>query len=96
MNVGIVGGSLAGCAAAIALRRAGCEVSVYERSRGALEDRGAGIGMPLALLRTLIGRVQEPPAWHTVDGAAVADWWSGLMRDQHSYMTEDARRQNRS
>ena len=56
MNVGIVGGSLAGCAAAIALRRAGCEVSVYERSRGALEDRGAGIGMPLALLHTLVER----------------------------------------
>jgi len=56
VNVGIVGGSLAGCAAAIALRRAGCEVSVYERSRGALEDRGAGIGIPFALLRTLVER----------------------------------------
>src|SRR5262245_48278692 len=56
VNVGIVGGSLAGCAAAIALRHAGCEVSVYERSRGALEDRGAGIGMPLALLHTLVER----------------------------------------
>jgi 2-polyprenyl-6-methoxyphenol hydroxylase-like FAD-dependent oxidoreductase len=29
---------------------------VYERSRGTLEDRGAGIGMPLALLHTLIAR----------------------------------------
>jgi 2-polyprenyl-6-methoxyphenol hydroxylase-like FAD-dependent oxidoreductase len=54
--VAIVGGSIAGCAAAIALRRAGCEVTVYERSRGKLEDRGAGIGMPLALLHTLIER----------------------------------------
>lgn len=56
LNVAIVGGSIAGCAAAIALRRAGCEVTVYERSRGKLEDRGAGIGMPLALLHTLIDR----------------------------------------
>jgi 2-polyprenyl-6-methoxyphenol hydroxylase-like FAD-dependent oxidoreductase len=56
LNVAIVGGSLAGCAAAIALRRAGCVVTVYERSRGKLEDRGAGIGMPLALLHTLIER----------------------------------------
>ena len=56
LNVAIVGGSIAGCAAAIALRRAGCEVTVYERSRGKLEDRGAGIGMPLALLHTLIER----------------------------------------
>jgi 2-polyprenyl-6-methoxyphenol hydroxylase-like FAD-dependent oxidoreductase len=56
LNVAIVGGSIAGCAAAIALRRMGCEVTVYERSRGKLEDRGAGIGMPLALLHTLIER----------------------------------------
>jgi 2-polyprenyl-6-methoxyphenol hydroxylase-like FAD-dependent oxidoreductase len=56
LNVAIVGGSLAGCAAAIALQRAGCEVTVYERSRGTLEDRGAGIGMPLALLHTLVDR----------------------------------------
>ena len=56
MNVGIVGGSLAGCAAAIAMRRAGCDVTVFERSRGALEDRGAGIGIPLALLRALVER----------------------------------------
>src|SRR5262245_1978553 len=56
LNVAVIGGSIAGCAAAIALRRAGCEVTVFERSRGNLEDRGAGIGMPLALLHTLIER----------------------------------------
>jgi len=56
LNVAIVGGSIAGCAAAIALRRAGCAVTVYERSRGKLADRGAGIGIPLALLHTLIER----------------------------------------
>lgn len=56
LKVAIVGGSIAGCAAAIALRRVGCEVMVYERSRGKLEDRGAGIGMPFALLHTLIER----------------------------------------
>jgi 2-polyprenyl-6-methoxyphenol hydroxylase-like FAD-dependent oxidoreductase len=56
LKVAIIGGSIAGCTAAIALRRAGCEVAVYERSRGKLEDRGAGIGMPLALLHTLIER----------------------------------------
>src|SRR5262245_47502899 len=56
LNVAVIGGSIAGCAAAIALRRAGCEVTVFERSRGNLEDRGAGIGMPLALLHTLVER----------------------------------------
>ena len=46
-RVGIVGGSIAGCAAAIALRRAGCDVTVYERSEGDLRDRGAAIVMPV-------------------------------------------------
>lgn len=45
----MVGGSIAGCAAAIALARLGCEVTVYERSRGTLQDRGAGIVIPLPL-----------------------------------------------
>jgi 2-polyprenyl-6-methoxyphenol hydroxylase-like FAD-dependent oxidoreductase len=45
-RVAIVGGSIAGCAAAIALTRAGCDVTVYERSRSALRNRGFGIGIP--------------------------------------------------
>lgn len=48
-RVAIVGGSIAGCAAAIALRRAGCDVTVYERTRGMLRDRGFGIGIPAPL-----------------------------------------------
>jgi 2-polyprenyl-6-methoxyphenol hydroxylase-like FAD-dependent oxidoreductase len=46
-RVAIVGGSIAGCAAAIALHRAGCEVTIYERSHHDLRDRGYGIGIPL-------------------------------------------------
>ncbi|MEV0406580.1 FAD-dependent monooxygenase [Actinoallomurus sp. NPDC050550] len=45
-HVGVVGGSIAGCAAAIALRRAGCEVTVFERSPDRLRDRG--IGLPVS------------------------------------------------
>lgn len=52
-RVGIVGGSIAGCAAAIALSRLGCDVTVLERSSGALQDRGAGIAIPNALRQTL-------------------------------------------
>jgi 2-polyprenyl-6-methoxyphenol hydroxylase-like FAD-dependent oxidoreductase len=52
-RVGIVGGSIAGCAAAIALGRAGCEVTVLERSSSALRDRGAGIAIPHALRQEL-------------------------------------------
>ncbi len=44
-RVAVVGGSIAGCAAAIALARSGCAVTVFERSRGVLADRGFGIGM---------------------------------------------------
>jgi len=52
-RVGIIGGSIAGCAAGIALRRAGCDVTIYERSRGELRDRGSGIGLPASLCEQL-------------------------------------------
>ncbi|MBO2448766.1 hypothetical protein J4573_16810 [Actinomadura barringtoniae] len=45
----VVGGSIAGCAAAVALRRAGCMPEVYERSGSGLRARGAGIAMPASL-----------------------------------------------
>lgn len=56
LRIGIVGGSLAGCAAAIALSRAGHDVAVFERSRGALVGRGAGISMPVPTFRALVAR----------------------------------------
>lgn len=43
MRVGIVGGSIAGCAAAALLHRAGHDVTVFERSESGLVSRGAGI-----------------------------------------------------
>jgi 2-polyprenyl-6-methoxyphenol hydroxylase-like FAD-dependent oxidoreductase len=53
-RVGIVGGSIAGCAAAIALDRLGCDVHVFERSSGALRERGSGIAIPIPLRDQLI------------------------------------------
>lgn len=50
MKVGIVGGSIAGCAAALELLRAGCEVTIFERSQRKLRERGAGIGFPAWVL----------------------------------------------
>ena len=44
LRIGIVGGSIAGCTTAIALERIGCDVTVFERSHGELQGRGAGIG----------------------------------------------------
>ncbi|MFI9388995.1 FAD-dependent monooxygenase [Kutzneria sp. NPDC052558] len=44
-KVAVVGGSVAGCAAALALWRTGNDVTVLERSADGLQDRGVGIGM---------------------------------------------------
>ncbi len=56
LKIGIVGGSIAGCAAAIEMSRAGHDVSVFERSLGELIGRGAGIGTPASMVRSLIKR----------------------------------------
>jgi 2-polyprenyl-6-methoxyphenol hydroxylase-like FAD-dependent oxidoreductase len=67
-QVAVIGGSIAGCAAAIALTRAGCDVTVFERTRGALRDRGFGIGMPPSMLDTLIAAGYVSPALPVVPG----------------------------
>ena len=54
LKIGIVGGSIAGCSAAILLLRAGHDVVVYERSRGTLVGRGGGIATTSAVLNDLI------------------------------------------
>ncbi len=46
VRVGIIGGSIAGCATAALLHRAGHDVIVFERSESDLVSRGAGIGTP--------------------------------------------------
>ncbi len=56
LKIGIVGGSIAGCTAAIELLRAGHNVVVYERFTGRLKGRGAGIGTPVSVLHQLIDR----------------------------------------
>lgn len=53
MKIGIVGGSIAGCFAAILLQREGHEVTVFERSKKDLEGRGGGVGTLAALFRQL-------------------------------------------
>jgi 2-polyprenyl-6-methoxyphenol hydroxylase-like FAD-dependent oxidoreductase len=53
-RVAVVGGSVAGCAAAIALARAGCAVTVFERSRGVLADRGFGVGLATTAWREFV------------------------------------------
>ena len=53
-RVGISGGSVAGCAMAVAARRLECDVTVFEASSGELKDRGAGIGIPITLREQLV------------------------------------------
>ena len=55
-RVGIVGGSIGGCAAAVSLSRRGWDVEVFERSDEDLLGRGAGIGTLTLLLGALVDR----------------------------------------
>jgi len=61
MKIGIVGGSISGCTAAILLRQAGHRVIVFERSNTSLVGRGGGIGTLPDLLDQLIseGMISE-------------------------------------
>jgi 2-polyprenyl-6-methoxyphenol hydroxylase-like FAD-dependent oxidoreductase len=72
-TVGIIGGSIAGCATAAALTRLGCDVHVFERSSGALRDRGAGILLPPTLKDELIekGYLREGFPTCSLDSR----WW---------------------
>ena len=56
LRVAVVGGSIAGCTAAIELVRLGCAVTLFERTGEELKDRGAGIGVPPSVIDTFITR----------------------------------------
>jgi len=53
MKIGIVGGSIAGCSAAILLMKEGHDVTVFERSNKALVGRGGGIGTTPSLMEQI-------------------------------------------
>ncbi|WP_237274237.1 hypothetical protein [Streptomyces globisporus] len=55
LRIGVIGGSIAGCAAAVAGSRAGADVTVYERSGAELQDRGFGTVIPPPLHAELVG-----------------------------------------
>nr|WTB28910.1 hypothetical protein OG781_04665 [Streptomyces sp. NBC_00830] len=77
LSVVVVGGSLVGLAAAVALGGVGLRVEVFERSTGLLEEHGAGLGVDLELLGQLVGdKVAELP---TIDSPGRAtNSWRGL------------------
>jgi|GEM_PF-911906 len=56
LNIGIVGASIAGMACAIELQRLGLTVTVFEKSSGKARQNGAGMMLPLDLMRSLLER----------------------------------------
>ena len=56
MRVGIIGGSIAGCATAALLHQDGHDVTVFERSESGLVSRGAGILMVTASWQDMTAR----------------------------------------
>jgi 2-polyprenyl-6-methoxyphenol hydroxylase-like FAD-dependent oxidoreductase len=63
----VVGGSLVGLSAAIALSRLGFELTVAERSPAPATESGGGLGVDVALLREATGIAADPPVLHGVD-----------------------------
>jgi 2-polyprenyl-6-methoxyphenol hydroxylase-like FAD-dependent oxidoreductase len=56
MRAVVVGGSIAGLSAARVLERSGIETLVFEESDGAMQDRGAGLGLDPALVAAVLGQ----------------------------------------
>ena len=48
-DIAIIGGSIAGCLAALVFDRLGYRVTVFERSSAVLYDRGAAVSIPSSL-----------------------------------------------
>ena len=55
LRAAVIGGSLGGLCAALALRGAGVEVEVFEKSRSEMSDRGAGLVVQMEVLQLLEG-----------------------------------------
>lgn len=73
LKIAVIGGSIAGCAAATALTRAGCNVEIFERSSRGLMDRGSGIGLPGPLRATLMENGYLPKGFPSCE--MKSRWW---------------------
>jgi 2-polyprenyl-6-methoxyphenol hydroxylase-like FAD-dependent oxidoreductase len=85
LSVVVVGGSLVGLAAAVALGRAGHRVRVIERSAELLAEQGSGLGVDLGLLSWLVGARAVSGLPVITSGSRVSASWGGvyqLLRDR--------------
>ena len=78
LHVVIVGGSLVGLSSALALDRAGVQVTVVERSAAGLYEGGGGLGVEVELVQGVTGITSSPPVCHGPDRDTTA--WH-LLRD---------------
>jgi 2,6-dihydroxypyridine 3-monooxygenase len=88
-RVVVTGGSVGGLTAALVLRDAGCDVTVFERSSAALQARGAGI----AALETTLRYLTERGGRRVADVCSSTGWIRFLRADgsiqheqQHRYL----------
>ena len=89
MKVGIVGGSIAGCTAAIELQRIGCDVTLWERTGDELKDRGAGIGVPRSIIDKLIERDLIDADTPYFVGEAFVRLWRTAAAQPYGYLAWD-------
>ena len=76
-RVVVTGGSVGGLTAALVLRDAGCDVTVFERSSAALQARGAGI----AALETTLRYLTERGGRRVADVCSSTGWIRFLRTD---------------
>jgi len=86
-RVAVMGGSVGGLTAALVLRDAGCDVTVFERSSAALQARGAGIAALEATLRYLTER-----GGRQVAGVCSSTNWIRFLRADGSVRHEQRHR----